>query len=314
MGDFRRNDTLIRTLHSFFDSSGNEVDQIYNQMVHRLTVPKQLKNGKAITSDNRLNQVTYDYFKQYEYDLNNITPTVTQYIGWLQDTYGRTSLEKFWQKADNGLVGVFNFAIGDDLEALLSPNSSSGQRALAAVTITPWGKALKLIKKGGKLITLGVDLLKGANKIADAEKLLKTTDDIAAYTMRSNTDRLTFDELMGKKASEGARKVCWSMPENVATINGRAYSEHALERMAPNTAEVRAELTTRAYKKAAEKGFQPGTREYNDFVGITPNVVESTIQNGTKTAGNTPGTTVYTSNEVTIVTNTSGKVVTVIPR
>jgi hypothetical protein len=85
--------------------------------------------------------------------------------------------------------------------------------------------------------------------------------------------------------------------------------------------EVRAELTTRAHERATEQGLKPGTKEYNDFInkqvdprGITPSVVEDTIKNGTKTPGNTQGTTVYQSDQVTVVTNANGDVITVIPR
>ncbi|CAH1190388.1 hypothetical protein PAECIP111893_00307 [Paenibacillus plantiphilus] len=58
----------------------------------------------------------------------------------------------------------------------------------------------------------------------------------------------------------------WSMARGGDTINGRKYSEHALERMAPNTIEVRAELTTRAKQSAQSKGLIPGTKEYNDYI------------------------------------------------
>lgn len=50
--------------------------------------------------------------------------------------------------------------------------------------------------------------------------------------------------------------------------------------------------------------------------GITPSVVENTIQNGAQRAGNTPGTSVFTdsANGVEVVVdNTSGTVITVIP-
>jgi hypothetical protein len=110
------------------------------------------------------------------------------------------------------------------------------------------------------------------------------------------------------------------MPKGGGTIGGRKYSEHALERMAPNTPEVRAELTTRAYQRATESGLKPGTKEYNDFInkqvdprGVTQSVVEN-IKNGTKTSGNTQGTFVYQSDKVTVVTNSNGDVVTVIPK
>lgn len=65
------------------------------------------------------------------------------------------------------------------------------------------------------------------------------------------------------------------------TINGREYSEHALQRMEQR--------------------------------GIPPSVVDNTIQTGAKSPGNVPGTTAYYDpvNNITAVTNSSGKVVTV---
>jgi hypothetical protein len=48
--------------------------------------------------------------------------------------------------------------------------------------------------------------------------------------------------------------------------------------------------------------------------GVPPSAVESTIGSGLKSPGNTPGTTVHTSveNGLRVVTNSNGKVVTVI--
>ncbi|AZK45041.1 hypothetical protein EIM92_01560 [Paenibacillus lentus] len=119
----------------------------------------------------------------------------------------------------------------------------------------------------------------------------------------------------------GTGEIGWSMAKGGGSIGGRRYSEHALERMAPNTPEVRAELTTRANQRATEQGLKPGTKEYNDFMNkqidprnIPPSVVEDTIKNGTKTPGNKQGTTVYQSDRVRVVTNANGDVITVIPR
>lgn len=68
-------------------------------------------------------------------------------------------------------------------------------------------------------------------------------------------------------------------------IGGRDYSGHALDRMQGR--------------------------------GVPPSAVEDAIQNGTKSPGNTPGTTVHTGSNgatVVIVTGNGGQVVTVIPR
>ncbi|MBP1756848.1 MAG: hypothetical protein H6Q59_3246 [Firmicutes bacterium] len=122
---------------------------------------------------------------------------------------------------------------------------------------------------------------------------------------------------------EGAGEAEWNsfIPKGGATIGGREYSEHALERMAPNTAEVRAELTTKATKLAREKGLQPQTKEYNEFInkyvdprGITPTVIEDAINNTKALPGNTEGAFVHENANVKVIVNQNGKVVTVIPR
>ncbi|WGG44162.1 cell wall-binding repeat-containing protein [Rossellomorea sp. DA94] len=130
----------------------------------------------------------------------------------------------------------------------------------------------------------------------------------------------------------------WNMPRGGGTINGRRYSEHALERMAPNTAEVRAELHTRAVQNAIKKGYTPGTLNYNDSIkryidprGVTPEIVEYVIKNGIKRPDAEEGKFIHeisetfiekqlvegkvievTKTKVTkVVVNTNGDVVTV---
>ena len=105
----------------------------------------------------------------------------------------------------------------------------------------------------------------------------------------------------------------WDMTKGGKTINGRWYSEHSLERMAPDTPQVRAELEARAL----DKGLQRGTEAFNKYVdprGIPPSVIDDAIQNGTRTAGKTAGTWVYEGGDVRVIVNNSGGVVTVIPK
>ncbi|MBY7110689.1 toxin [Bacillus sp. 17RED48] len=120
---------------------------------------------------------------------------------------------------------------------------------------------------------------------------------------------------------KGTGEIGWSMPKGGGIINGRKYSEHALERMAPNTLEVRAELSTRAHQKATEKGLKFGTKEYHEFVtkyvdprGITPTVVEDAIKNTPIKPGKYDGTFTHQNEKVTVITNNNGDIVTVIPR
>lgn len=95
-------------------------------------------------------------------------------------------------------------------------------------------------------------------------------------------------------------------------INGRWYTEHALERMAPNTPAVRAELRTRAIKRLHKLGLREGTEIWDacmakalkkvDPRGVPPSVVEAEIMR--------PGST----NVVVVTARQKSVVVTVKPR
>lgn len=133
------------------------------------------------------------------------------------------------------------------------------------------------------------------------------------------------------------------MTEGGGVINGREYSQHAMERMAPDTPSVRAELSRRAEKVAEQHGYKVGTKEYNDFCvkyvdprNIPPSIIEDAISSTKAVAGNRPNTFIHENMEdnankmgtnsnrpntfihetadVKIIINSSGKVVTVIPK
>lgn len=113
----------------------------------------------------------------------------------------------------------------------------------------------------------------------------------------------------------------WNISENGAIINGRNYTIHAMQRMAPDTPEVRAILESRAKATAVAEGLEPGTQKYADFIknysqprNIPPMVVEDAIKNGIKSVGNSPGTWVYETIDVKIIVNVNGDVITVIPK
>lgn len=107
----------------------------------------------------------------------------------------------------------------------------------------------------------------------------------------------------------------WDLPAEGGgmKINNRWYTEHALERMAPDTPEIRAALKTRAIKRLERLGITDGSPAYdkciaralkkvNDPRGVPPSVVEAEIAR--------PGST-----NVRVITAKSGQVVvTVIPR
>jgi hypothetical protein len=70
-------------------------------------------------------------------------------------------------------------------------------------------------------------------------------------------------------------------------INGRYYTEHALERMAPNTPQIRAELEARAAQRLIRLGITPGSGAWDaclakalrkiDPRGIPPSVIEAEL-------------------------------------
>ena len=124
----------------------------------------------------------------------------------------------------------------------------------------------------------------------------------------------------GSDVLEGGTDV-WDMPEGGGIINGREYSQHAMERMAPDTPSVRAELNRRAEALAESKGLQVGTPEYYQFCqkyvdprNIPPSVIEDAIRNTTAVPGHTAGTFVHQTADVTVIVNEAGKVITVIPK
>ncbi|AWI03454.1 hypothetical protein [Clostridium drakei] len=120
---------------------------------------------------------------------------------------------------------------------------------------------------------------------------------------------------------EGAAEAKWEMSVGGGTINGRSYSQHAMERMAPNTPEVKAELYERATKLAQEKGLVPQTKGYSTFVdkyidprNIPPSVIEDAIKNAKPIPGNRPDTFLHETESVKVVVNGNGDVITVIPK
>ncbi len=111
------------------------------------------------------------------------------------------------------------------------------------------------------------------------------------------------------------------MPEGIGVINGREYSQHALERMAPDTPQVRAELSRRAEKAAEQLGYKPGTQAYYEFCkkyvdprNIPPSVIEDAISSTKPVNGNSIDTFVHETIDVKVIVNENGKVITVMPK
>lgn len=153
------------------------------------------------------------------------------------------------------------------------------------------------------------------------EEILEQSDILVDENTISVLDNQS-DELLGEVAGgiEGGADV-WDMTEGGGIINGREYSQHAMERMAPDTPSVRAELSRRAERLAESKGLQIGTPEYYQFCqkyvdprDIPPSAIEDAIRNTNAVPGHTAGTLVHQTADVTVIVNEAGKVITVIPK
>lgn len=147
--------------------------------------------------------------------------------------------------------------------------------------------------------------------------------EVGKYVFRDGgkiVKQLDADEMLEYVGGKGGTDV-WDMKEGGGIINGREYSQHAMERMAPDTPSVRAELSRRAEALAESKGLQVGTQEYYQFCqkyvdprNIPPSVIEDAIRNTTAVPGHTAGTFVHQTADVTVIVNDTGKVITVIPK
>ncbi|MDX5484599.1 T7SS effector LXG polymorphic toxin [Bacillus pumilus] len=183
----------------------------------------------------------------------------------------------------SGIYDGYRAVTGKDPET--SQNISRTEQALSAASIIPFMKIIK----GGKYVF----------KIDQGEKVVKKVE----------------------KPTSVTGQVGWSLSKGGGIINQRKYSQHALERMAPNIPEVRATLTRRALKKADELGYQPQTKDFNDFIkkyvdprDIPPSVIEDAIKNTNKIPGHRKGTFVHDTQDVRVVINEFGDVITVIPK
>ncbi len=116
-----------------------------------------------------------------------------------------------------------------------------------------------------------------------------------------------------QNAKEMGGEEVWDLSENGRTINGRFYTKHALERMAPDCPYARAVLERRAQDaghKRNSKGFKDGVQPR----GIPPMLIEEVIAKTKPIQGQNQGTVEYLSDGLKIVTNLDGDVITVHPQ
>ena len=156
---------------------------------------------------------------------------------------------------------------------------------------------------------------------------LRTQERLNAQKKASNSQLMPMNlQFFAAKGDEsgsksGSNTGIWDMTEGGGVINGREYSQHAMERMAPDTPTVRAELSRRAEKAAQQKGLEVGTKEYYEYCtkyvdqrNIPPSVIEDAISSSKAIPGNRPDTFIHETLDVKVVINSNGKVITVIPK
>ena len=134
-------------------------------------------------------------------------------------------------------------------------------------------------------------------------------------------EKLVGKDVRWSRGERGINTGAWDMTEGGGVIKGREYSQHAMERMAPNTPQVRAELSRRAEKTAEQLGYKQGTQKYYEFCkkyvdprNIPPSVIEDAIASTKPVAGKIVGTFVHETADVKVIVNANGKIVTVIPK
>ena len=158
----------------------------------------------------------------------------------------------------------------------------------AASDMVKSAAAAKLVGQyGGEVVTAAVGAVKSS---AGEGKLVKAVGEVAK------------------------KEIGWSLPEGGGIINGRRYTQHALERMAPDTLQVRAVLEQRAI----QQGYMRGSKKFIDYVqprGIPPIIVEDAIRNGEKSIGKNLETLEFSTDSIkVVVSKVSGSVITVHPK
>ena len=174
------------------------------------------------------------------------------------------------------------------------------------------------------------------------QKLYDVTNvafDLGAGAIDLCTKRLNVLPALFMKNTEKTegKIVCWWIEEEGMTIYGRKYSPHALERMAPNTDEVKAAIRTHFLKrdpfdkvkhdKALVKAWEYRLKDALKPRNIPPMVVEDIIQHETKLANFVKDTqankwvptpdkwryarAVDSQNGIAVIVNEHGDVVTV---
>lgn len=168
--------------------------------------------------------------------------------------------------------------------------------ALPVGSLSAVAHGIEYVAKATRIVKKGKNAIRGTEEALDLGRSVGDTSGHVENVVTKGTS----------KYDNG-----WDMPKGSSNIGGRKYSEHALERMAPDNIQVRAELE----KRAVNKGLKPGTKEFKNYIqprGVPPMVVEDTIRSVKPIAGNRPNTVFFRGNDVNVITNTNWDVITVI--
>ena len=156
-----------------------------------IMIPTRLSDGTLITADNRDDDITRNYFLRYVYKsglgYDSDNPS-TDYYGWLQDTYGKNGMEKFWEKAQNivyntedpvaslqnlldagGMIPLFGEPLDGVNSVIYFVRGDKVNAALSAGAMVPFigngVTGVKIAKKGAKAVDNALDVAKTAKKL-----------------------------------------------------------------------------------------------------------------------------------------------------
>lgn len=265
--------------------------------------------------------------------------------GWADYTLEGVSIGADFIPIVSNVKGTFEAGFGMDPFTFRKLNAVEQSIAAGAIVAGPVAKGTA--KYGPKVLEAGKNLFKGGKGggsmmpalardavafSAGGSAMFRSSDDIGSvdqtYSRMMNpntgeTIKKNDGDVQGTPPNNdiGFGRKGWNLKEGGGEIGGRKYSQHALERMAPDTPEVKATLTRRATEKAEQLGYQPQTKEYNNFIkkyvdprNIPPSVIEDAIKNAEKIPGNRQGTFTHETKDVKVVINENGDIITVIPK
>ena len=246
----------------------------------------------------------------------------------------------------NGFTGAVTGAISCriDASALKEGAKLVAEAVSGFIIVTGEDAARQAFVEGKKEVNLGQSVMKGIKNAALAvaliikggqsvvNKISKTGVKEVGQEVTEKAIKETSEEVLEKQTkslannageviSGGANEVGWDMMKGEGYINGRKYSQHALERMAPDTPQIRAELEKRAADLAKKIGYKPQTREYIKLVekyvdprNIPPSVVEDAIENTISTPSKYLDTFIHETGDVKVVVNGAGDVISAMPK